>query len=65
MLKLFGVVVYHSSMVKCRGPWYMCILLYVKHICGVVVFYTSVVNWRGLHLPQVYVHSALCGTYVV
>ena len=31
MLNLFGVVVFHRSMVNWRrGPWYMCILLYVK-----------------------------------
>ena len=33
MLNLFGVVVLHRSMVNWRrGPWYMCILLYVKLI---------------------------------
>ena len=32
MLNLFGVVVFHRSMVNWRGPWYMCILLYVKLI---------------------------------
>ena len=32
MLNLFGVVVFHRSMVSWgpEGPWYMCILLYVK-----------------------------------
>ena len=31
MWNIFGVVVFHRSMVNWRrGPWYMCILLYVK-----------------------------------
>ena len=32
MLNLFGVVVFHTSMVNWKrgGPWYMCIVLYVK-----------------------------------
>ena len=82
MWNLFSVVVFHRSMVNWRrGPWYMCILLYVKliwcsgileiygwleggtyarGICafcymlnffGVAVFHTSMVNWRGVHLP--------------
>ena len=95
MLNLFGVVVFHRSMVNWRrGPWYMCILLYVKlifgvasipyiygqlegstsalSICafcymlnlfGVVVFHRSMVNWRRGAL--VYVHSAICETYLV
>ena len=34
MLNLHGVLVFHRSMVNWRwGPWYMCILLYVKLIC--------------------------------
>ena len=33
MLNLCGVVVFHRSMVNWRrGPWYVCILLYVKLI---------------------------------
>ena len=92
MLNLFGVVVFHTSMVNWKrgGPWYMCIVLYVKllwcnsipyiygqlegstsalSICAfcyllnlfsVVVFHTSMVNWRGVHLPWVYVDSAIC-----
>ena len=42
----------------------MCMLLYVK-LFGVVVSYKSMVNWRGVHLPSVYVHSAICETYLV
>ena len=28
---------------------------------GVVVFMASMLNWRGVHLPWVYVH---CSTYI-
>ena len=42
MLPLFGVVVFHRSMVNWRrGPWYMWILLYVKLI------------WCS-HIPYIY-----------
>ena len=38
MLNVFGVVVFHRSMVNWRrGSWYMCILLYVKLIwCSII-----------------------------
>ena len=93
MLNIFGVVVFHRSMVNWRrGPWYMCILLYVKliwcssipyifgqleggpsaisicafcymlNIFGVVVYHTSMVNWRRGAL--VYMHSVICKTYL-
>ena len=65
MWNLFGVVLFHRSMVdwrrRCVCPRYMCILLYVKLFC-VVVFHRSMVNWLGVHMPQVYVHSSLCET---
>ena len=35
-VKIFGVAVFHTSMINWRGyicPKYMCIMLYVKHIC--------------------------------
>ena len=94
MLNLCSVVVFHRSMVTWRrGPWYMCILLYVKllwcsgnpyiygqleggtaalSICAfcymlnlfsVVVFHRSMINWRRGAL--VYVHSAICESYLV
>ena len=44
-------------------PGYSCILLYVKLDLSVVVFHRSMVNWRRGAL--VYVHSAICETYVV
>ena len=49
---LIGVVVFHRSMVNWRrGPWYMCILLYVK-LFHVVVFHRPMVNWRGYMCPK-------------
>ena len=44
------------------GPWYMCILLYVQLMwcSGIPQIYA---HMEGVHLPQVYVHSALFGTY--
>ena len=32
---------------------------------GVVIFYTSIVDCRGAHLPYIYVHSAICQTFAV
>ena len=83
MLNLFGVVVFHRSMVAWRGKMcleYMFILLYVKliwcsgipqiygqleegglgicafcymlNLFGVVVFHTSMVDWRGYICPK-------------
>ena len=49
-VKLFGVVVFHTSMVKWRGsicPQNMCAFCYMLNIFGVVVFNTSMVNWSG------------------
>ena len=53
MLNLFGVVVFHRSMVN----WRRGALVYVHSaICetyfGVVVFHTSMVNWRGYICPK-------------
>ena len=28
-------------------PQYMCILLYVKDLFGIMLFHTSIVNWCG------------------
>ena len=40
MLNLFGLVVFHRAMINWRrGPWYMCILLYVKPIwCSGILY---------------------------
>ena len=51
MLNVFGVVIFHISMVNWRGPWYMCILLSVK-LFGVTVFHTAMSNWRGYICPM-------------
>ena len=66
MWNLFGVVVFHRFMVNWRrGPWYMCIVLYVKLMwcSGFLLIY----GWleEGVHVPEVYVHSAICATYLV
>ena len=46
-------------------PQYMCILLYVKFIwCNVLQI--SIVNWSGGgDVSSVYVHSAICDSYLV
>ena len=45
----------------CHG--YMCILVYVKLIgCN---GFAWIYAWLGIHLPWVYVHSAICETYGV
>ena len=41
----------------------MCALCYMLNIFGVVVFHRSMVNWRRWAL--VYVHSAICETFLV
>ena len=65
MLNLFSVVVFHRSMVNWRrGSWYMCILLYVKlHWCSSIPYIYGQLS--GVPLPSVYVHSAICETYLV
>ena len=68
--KLFGVMVFHRSMLNCRREVgsicnrYMCILLYVKCIwcSGVAWIYDHL---RGVHLPWVCVHCAIYETYLV
>ena len=48
------------------GPWYMCILLYVKLIwCSGIPQIYGQLEEEGVHLPQVYVHSAISETYLV
>ena len=49
----FDVVVFHRSMVIWDDQTYV----------GVVVFHRSMVNWKRGTL--VYVHSAICETYLV
>ena len=47
--------------------WYMCILLYMKHIwCnGFPEIYGRLEEGDGVSLPWVYVHSAIYETYLV
>ena len=61
MLNLFGVVIFHRSMVNWRrGPWYMCILLYVKHLCCSGIPYICGQLEGEVDLSKVYVHPAIC-----
>ena len=43
----------------------ICAFCYMLNVFGVVVFHRSMVDWRGVHVPEVYVHSAICSTYSV
>ena len=63
MLHSLGVVVFHRCMVNWRwGPWYMCILLYVKLLwCSSIQYMYSQLEEGAL----VYVHSAICETSLV
>ena len=94
MLNLFGVVVFHTSMVNWRRGtlvylhsaicetylverysmhlWLIGgdtsalsihVFCYMLSLFGVMVFHRSMVNWRRGAL--VYVHSAICETYLV
>ena len=64
MLNWFSVVVLHRSMVNWRrGPWYMCILLYVKLIrcSGIPYIYGQL---GGLGICAFYYMLNLCGVVV-
>ena len=64
MLNVFGVVVFHTSMVNCRrGSLGICAFCYMCNLFGVVVFHRSIVNWRRRAL--VYVDSAIGEIYLV
>ena len=70
MWNLFGVVVLHRCMVDWRGYLglrYMCILLYMKIIwcSGFPEIYAQLEEGVGSVCAWVYVHSAICGTYLV
>ena len=51
MLNLFGVVVFHTSMVDWRGTSALsiCLFCYMLNLFGVVVFHRCMVNWRRGH----------------
>ena len=61
-VKLFGVVVFHTSMVNWRGPFALSIFAFscMLNVFSVVVFHRSVVNWRRGALVNV--HTAICET---
>ena len=45
---------------------YMCILLYVKLIwCNGIPYIYCQLVWRGVDVSSIYVHSAICETYLV
>ena len=67
MLNVFGVVVFHTSMVNWHGgyicPKYMCIVLYVKLIwCSSIPYIYGQLEDGG---ALVYVHCAIFETYLV
>ena len=43
----------------------ICAFCCMWNLCGVMLFHRSMVDWRGVHLPWVYVNSAICETYSV
>ena len=57
---IFSVMVFHGSIVNWRRrdslSW---------QLLGVMVFQRSILNWLGVDLPYVYVHCAICETYLV
>ena len=68
MWNLFGVMVFHRFIVNWSGGYmysqYMCILLYVN-LFGVMVFRYLWSIGVGVDVSSVYVHSAICDTYLV
>ena len=43
-----------------------CVFCYMCNVFGVMVFQRSIVNWSlGIDVSSVYVHSAICDTYLV
>ena len=62
-------MVFHRCIVNWSGgskyPQYMCIL-YMCNLFDVMVLQRSIVNWSvGVYVSSVYVHSAICDTYLV
>ena len=66
MWNLFGVVVFHRSMVDWRrGPWYICILLYVKLIwCSGIPYIYGQLEEGGLCICTFYYMWNLFGVVV-
>ena len=71
MWNLFGVMVFRY--IYCQlGLWgvrcilSICAFWYMWNLFGVMVFHISIVNWSvGVDVFSVYVHSAICETYLV
>ena len=43
----------------------ICVFFYMYNLFSVMLLQRSVFDWRGVHLPWVYVYSAICKTYSV
>ena len=72
MWNLFGVMVLHRSMLIWRRGWGqsaigICAFFYICNWLSVMMLHRSMLIWQrgGIHLPWVYVHSAIYETYWV
>ena len=69
MCNLFGVtysIDLLSIGVRGRCILSICAFCYMCKLFGVIVFRRSIVNWSvGVVVSSVYIHSAICETYVV
>ena len=60
--------------IYCQLVWHvgrcilsLCAFCYMSNVYGVMVFHIPMINWscEGLDVSSVYVHSAICETYLV
>ena len=58
-----GIPYIYGQLEGVHLPYSICAFCYMLNAYGVVVFHRSMVNWR--RGPLVYVHSAICETYLV
>ena len=70
MSNLFSVTVFHRSIVNWsvegRCILSICVFCYMGNLFGVMVFHTSIFKWSvGIDVSLVYMHSAICETYLV
>ena len=65
VMQCSGVAVIYAQ--KLGGPSTLgiCTFCSMWNFFSVVVWHASMIDWRGVHLPQVYAHSSLCETYLV
>ena len=68
--KFIGVMVFHRSIVNWNRGYmytqYICIPLYVELIwCISIPYMYSQLECEGVDVSLVYVHSAICETYLV